>query len=298
MPSFPHEILVDFARKRSESVRKLLQHCGDSGLRKQLEGTTGTVESTDLSQVAPIEYFADSVIVFRDERDKAVLVAVVEVQETTNADKKWTWPVYSTVARATFECPSVLVVIAMEPSIAKWASALLDKICADLYFHYVVVSSANVPRIIDIAQAKETPELAVLSAIAHPTLEVARAALAGIEGLPEDRSYLYYDVILNALPEAARNLLEEPMQEYVYTSEFARRNFAQGKAEGLERGRQLALQDAALVLAKARLEDLSAEEEAAVRSFTDERTLTALVLALGTTSTPEQARAALAQLSR
>jgi hypothetical protein len=297
MPSFPHEILVDVARKRSEVIRKLLLHCGDAMMRPRLEGATGKCESADLSQVAPIEYFADNVTVFRDEAGEKLLVAVVEVQQTIDANKEWTWPVYVTVARSTFECPCVLLVIAMEPSIARWARALLDNIHSDVYFHFVVVSAANVPRIIDIAQAKETPELAVLSAIAHPSIEVARAALAALDGLPEDRAHLYFDVILDALPEAARNALEEPMQQYEYKSDFARKHFSLGEAKGREAG-QRALQRAALELAKARLETVTAEEEAAIHAFADEGALTALIVALGTTSTPGQARDVLAQTPR
>jgi hypothetical protein len=154
MPLFPHEILVDFARKRSEVIRKLLLHCGDLAVRSGLEHAIGEPQSADLSQVVPIEYIADNVTVFRDASGKEILVAVVEVQEHVDPDKKWTWPVYATVARATFECPCVLMVIAMEPRIAKWARALLDNICSDVYFHFVVVSKADVPRIIDSAKAK------------------------------------------------------------------------------------------------------------------------------------------------
>jgi hypothetical protein len=305
MPSFPHEILVDFARKRSEVIRKLLQHCGDVALREDLEHAIGEPRSSDLSQVVPIEYLADNVTLFRDDAGEHLLVAVVEVQEHVDPNKQWTWPVYSTVARATFHCPCVLMVIAMEPRIARWARAILDNLCADVYFHFVVISSADVPHIIDPAKAKETPELAVLSAIAYPTLEVAQAALAGIEGLPDDRAHLYYDVILNGLSEATRNQLESTVQQYPYRSDFARKNYALGEAsgheKGLEEGREagrLALQTAALELARTRLERLSAEQEAAIRSFVDESALAALIIALGTTSTPEQARAVLAQPAR
>jgi flagellar biosynthesis/type III secretory pathway protein FliH len=209
------------------------------------------------------------------------------------------------------------MVIAMEPRIARWARAILDNLCADVYFHFVVISSADVPHIIDPAKAKETPELAVLSAIAYPTLEVAQAALAGIEGLPDDRAHLYYDVILNGLSEATRNQLESTVQQYPYRSDFARKNYALGEASGLEKGHEkglekgleegreegreagrLALQTAAIELARTRLERLSADQEAAIRSFVDESALAALIIALGTTSTPEQARAVLARPAR
>ena len=52
-------------------------------------------------------------------------------------------------------------------------------------------------------------------------------------GLDAERSMLYCDLILNALPETAREaLLVMNPSKYEYQSEFARRYFAQGKAEG------------------------------------------------------------------
>lgn len=56
----------------------------------------------------------------------------------------------------------------------------------------------------------------------------------GSVGLDGDRSRLYCDLVLNSLTENARRaLLEMDAKKYEYQSEFARRYYGQGKAEGM-----------------------------------------------------------------
>jgi hypothetical protein len=52
-------------------------------------------------------------------------------------------------------------------------------------------------------------------------------------GLDAERSTLYCDLVLHSLPEAARRALQAmDASKYEYQSEFARRYFGAGKAEG------------------------------------------------------------------
>jgi len=52
-------------------------------------------------------------------------------------------------------------------------------------------------------------------------------------GLDAQRSTLYCDLVLHSLPEAARRALQAmDASKYEYQSEFARRYFGQGKAQG------------------------------------------------------------------
>ncbi|MGQ0573274.1 MAG: hypothetical protein ACT4RN_03605 [Pseudonocardia sp.] len=78
----------------------------------------------------------------------------------------------------------------------------------------------------------------MLSAMAHGAdpdrsgvLDVLPAAFASVG--PE-RASLYYDIVLAALPAAAQRYLEVLVRTgtYEYQSDFARRYFSQGKAEG------------------------------------------------------------------
>jgi Domain of unknown function (DUF4351) len=129
----------------------------------------------------------------------------------------------------------------------------------------------------------------VLSAMAHgydpDTAKAARiawAAHAASLGLDEDRSRLYVDLVLAALSEAVRRELQamDPAK-YEYQSEFARRYYAQGKAEGHVEGRaglltrQLTLRFGALPPeAEARIAGASIDELDAI----GERLLTAQTL--------------------
>jgi hypothetical protein len=86
---------------------------------------------------------------------------------------------------------------------------------------------------------------AVLSAMAHardpdPARSARIALLAQMVslGLDAERSTLYCDLVLHSLPEAARRALQAmDASKYQYQSEFARRYFGAGKAEGVAQGR-------------------------------------------------------------
>ena len=94
-------------------------------------------------------------------------------------------------------------------------------------------------RVTDPARAREAPQLAVLSALAHPEAEIAAAAIAGFDGLSEADQKLYWDVILNGLPALVRQALEARMiKGYQYQSDFARKYYWQGHDEGLSKGRE------------------------------------------------------------
>ncbi len=109
----------------------------------------------------------------------------------------------------------------------------------------LVVGPSAVPVVTDPEAAVADPELAVLSVMAHgrdadipATVRIAVAAQAVTEGLDEERSRLYLDLILASLSEAARRELQSmDPAKYEYQSEFAKRYVAQGREEGREAGR-------------------------------------------------------------
>jgi hypothetical protein len=135
-----------------------------------------------------------------------------------------------------------------------------------------VVGFDDVPRVRDRAAASRLPELAVLSVLAHPELEIAEVALEAISRLREDQAKQYIDVILTALPDAHRQILEAQMQAYEYQSELARKCDGQG----LEQGREQGLRVAAVALARTKLCELSAGDLAAIDRESDQLALTEL----------------------
>jgi hypothetical protein len=64
------------------------------------------------------------------------------------------------------------------------------------------------------------------------SLRIALLAQMAAVGLDGDRSMLYCDLILNALPERLRRALQTmSTTKYEFQSEFARRYYGKGKAE-------------------------------------------------------------------
>ncbi len=289
MPSFTHEILVELVRNRGDVVRELLRAC--AGVT--LEGVTAEVASADLSQTVSVEYRADCTMVFREPTGAAVLAVVVEVQLQADPGKRRTWPMYVAAARARFDCAAMLLVIAPELAVARWARQPIELGHPGFRLQPLVVAYEDVPRIEDVALARRLPELAVLSALAHRTQEVAMAALVGARSLlDEDLSRLYFDVAMLAVPDAVRSFLEAQMLRYEYQSDFARKYVQQGREEGREEAIGH-LRAAALELVRIKLGSLAAEDEAKVRALLGAPALTALIVALGAAARREEVRAAL-----
>jgi hypothetical protein len=256
---FAHEIYVELFRQRPALAGELLAAC--AGIR--LGGVTVERASIDLSQVAPAEYRSDAVSVLRDHRRAAVAAVIAEVQLAIDDDKRFSWPLYVAAARASLRCPVTLLVLAPGRAVARWARRPIPLGHPGHTLQPIVVGFERIPRVTDAARARAAPQLAVLSALAHPQVEIAEAALTGIDGLPEDDQKLYWDVILNGLPALVRRALEARMiKGYEYQSDFARKYYGQGKAEGKAEGREEAreaLRREIVELVGARLPGLRAE---------------------------------------
>jgi hypothetical protein len=231
--SLDHEILVELFRHRPVLGQELLRACAGIALR----GATAEKGSVDLSQVAPPEYRADSVVVLRDRNGEVVAAVIVEVQLAVDKDKLRAWPVYVAVARARLGCPVTLLVLAPDRAVARWARRPIRLGHPGYVLRPIVIGFEHVPRITDRAQARAAPELAVLSAIARPDAEVAAAARAALDLMSEEDQKLYWDYILARLSAEARQALEARMiKGYEYRSDFARKYYSQGLAKGESNG--------------------------------------------------------------
>ena len=272
--SFLHEILVELFRQRPRLAPELLRACAGIGL----PGATAELGSIDLSQVVPAEYRSDAITVLRDPAGEPRAAVIAEVQLRIDEDKRRTWPLYVAAARAGLRCPVTLLVLAPDPAVARWASRPIDLGHPDFALRPLVISYAQVPLVRDPAVACAAPELAVLSAMAHPSLETADAAGAALPLLPEDKQKLYWDVILAGMPELVRQILEARMiKGYQYQSDFARKYIALGREEGREAGREEGRADgirsAILTLVCARLPALRAELERRLADLPEARLL-------------------------
>jgi flagellar biosynthesis/type III secretory pathway protein FliH len=117
--------------------------------------------------------------------------------------------------------------------------------------------------------------------------EVALVATRAAASLDDQRGLLYTDLVLAALGPAARKALEKLMStgNYEYQSDFARKYFGQGKAEGKAEGEAKGKADgeakgkaegeakgkaeAIIAFLRARGLEVEAETEATIRACTD-----------------------------
>jgi hypothetical protein len=192
--------------------------------------TSAQLSSSDLTDVTPTEYRADSVITFSDESGPTLAV-VVEAQLGIDYRKRFSWPVYVATLRARLERPVILMVVCPRPAVAAWcAEPIADLTPGGVTLTPLVLGPGEVPVVTDLDEARRAPEITVLSAMTHGAHTrhpepVFHALLAALSVLGPDHAGLYADLVLTALPAAARQLLEECMT----TAEHRYRN-----ARGIE----------------------------------------------------------------
>ncbi|HKO52581.1 MAG TPA: hypothetical protein VJV79_32965 [Polyangiaceae bacterium] len=198
------------------------------------------IESVDLTAALPAEYRADLVV--RYSGGSEPLVIAVEVQLERDQEKRYSWPAYSALLRARFRCRVCLLVVAPRPSVARWCARPID-LGNGAMFTPVVLSAEAIPKVVDAAVARASPELSVLSALAHgggdpaTATAIGVAGLSALEGLETGIAMIYFDLISAALGEAARKAIEAMIpQGYKFQSEFALKHIAEGRAIGLKIG--------------------------------------------------------------
>ena len=133
-----------------------------------------------------------------------------------------------------------LLVITTQNAVAHWAGRSIE-LGPGTRCKPWVVGPSNAPAITELKHARENVELAVLSAIEHGqntdiplVARIASTAILASADIDAERSRLYLDLILISLSQNAPEAFEATMNSlgYEYQSDFARRYFGQGKAEG------------------------------------------------------------------
>jgi hypothetical protein len=286
MPSHLHDGLVDLVRAKPRMLLRLLARWlgPEVPRRARLH-----VEPADLTPTRPIEYRADLVLTLGS--PKPLLALVLEAQLHRRTSKRRVWPAYAAAVRARFRCPVVLVVLCVDEATARWAARPIVLGPPDNAFRPVAIGPSVVPKVLERRQAAESPELAVVSALAHARgldgERVARAAVAGLEGLDPHRARYYYDLICQALPAAARAALEAemlrvdpkldtPMVRKVLAigrsegrAEGRTEGEARGRAQGEAHGRAQGKREALLALLRARAIQIDARARARVETCED-----------------------------
>jgi hypothetical protein len=245
MPSFEHEALVQLLAQTPKLLVELL--------REQLgdllpEDATVSLGADTLRAAAPVEVRADAVLVFRGRNGRLALI--VEVQLAVVTEKRAVWPVYVSLVHRDLECPTLLVILALDSVVARWCAEPV-RLSPFFVLQPLVIGPDQLPLALEPTFARANPELAVLAAVAHgerappnqaaALAEVALLALDEADLVDDHRAADYADLVLAALGHAAYRLLEEKMKARSegnpYRSKFARDLYDLGAAEGEARGR-------------------------------------------------------------
>jgi hypothetical protein len=271
MPSYLHETLVEMFRDRPAFAAEVL--AGPLGIPVP-HYEQARLSSTDLTEVIPTEYRADLVVTLTRD-DAPVLAVVVEAQLRVDARKRRAWPAYVAILHARLGCPVMLLVVCPLAAVAAWCAAPIVVSEPGLVLTPVVLGPDSVPVLEDPVAARASPELAVLSAMAHggrpEHTEVLDALLVALHAVDREHARLYADIVLAALPAAARTHLEALMTiiGYEYQSDFARRYMAEGKAQGLAAGLAVGKVSALLAILDARAVDVPRDVRERIEACTD-----------------------------
>ncbi|MEM9493666.1 MAG: hypothetical protein AAGC55_31240, partial [Myxococcota bacterium] len=239
MPSPTHETLASLFRDCPALGPTLLRMATDTDIPESVIPRPAVAEFSDLS---PAEYRADVVIRLdhphADPSQAPAVVLVIEIQLERDGDKRFSWPMYEVSTHARLRCPAAVLVITLDRAVARWCAEPIPIGPSGSVSHPLVLGPQQIPRVSDKDTALRLPELAVLSAAAHAdqpdSAESVALALDACNHLDNDRATVYADFIFTRLGEATRRALETLMERntYNYQSEFARKYFEQGHAQG------------------------------------------------------------------
>lgn len=191
-------------------------------------------DASSFSELEPAEYRADAVTVL-EAAGEPVLAIVVEVQLAVKERKRRDWLAYTASLSRKVGCEACVLVVTPERRVAKWAERPLPFGLRST-FQPLVLGPGQMPVIQDPEQAKATPFLAVLSAVAHghdePEIAIQAAAAARDAIVPLSDGDVYFDLIKASLGEAARKAFEMLPATYRYQDESLQNSFDRGEAKG------------------------------------------------------------------
>ena len=233
MPSFDHELQVRLFHNHPDLAPRMLRDTVGFPVPHYARAELGCSDHTKLK---PTPFKSDNVVVLYDETGARKLAIITEVQLRKADDKPYSWPLYAATVWQIVKCPVKVMVLCPDAATERWARTPITFEFEGATLTPAVIGPSNTPEIKDPDQARELPELAVLSAAAHgDKAEVLKAAEAALDSVPEDTRLIYNDFILSKLNVAARRMWEDLMTTgtYEWQSDFARKYVSQGRELGL-----------------------------------------------------------------
>ena len=270
MPAIPHEGSLDLVRQHPEIAVELVQ--GTPGIKLPGEVTVA-LAPTDMSEVVPVQYLADMVVLISNAATrKPVLAVIIEPQLCDSETKRYSWPGYVTTARRVAKCPAaVLVVICPDPAEAAKCRKLIRTGHPGFDLAPIVIDSGGPPG----RDGAGGPFLTVFAASmggidmeSEPGARQVLDAIASAEVSDADRLRMT-TIMLRLASDAARQILEAMMKTSEYEKTFVERIHEQGISVGEARGKAEGKAEAVLRLLDARDLAPSQEQRQRVTSCTD-----------------------------
>jgi len=204
------------------------------------------------------DFQVDLAIALRDGDGARSLVVLVEVQLLKNARKPPTWLLYQAAAQVRHSCDVVVLVIAPDAKVAHWARRPLPVGPSGRYAP-VVLGPTDVPPLATLDVEHASPELAVLSLLAHgkrAERAVILRAARPILSLEPSVALLYFDLLCSILGKSFVRAVEDLMiggePLFHVHKKYYRDGKAEGRAEGKAEGRAQGLREALLKILTAR----------------------------------------------
>jgi len=254
MVSFKHQGLCKLIGERPDFVPTLLETL----LGMKLSRNCVIVPAPEtIRELGLPEHAADVVVAHRRATSRRRLneAFVFEVQLRPDRDKWWSWPVHLCGTRARHQCPTTLVVITTNQRTARWAAKPIDLGREQGELRPLVIGPEQIPRMLELHEARACPELATLAVIVHghrpESKRLIRNALEVVlERLAKkrERDRLLLELILGSVPRATLREIEDEMDVRTtpLLSGWSKQRIAQGRAlgkrEGLQKGLQRGLQ--------------------------------------------------------
>jgi hypothetical protein len=244
MPSLEHEELVELFTRDPNLAILLAKASKQVEIPDYDRVEVGPGEARDL---APATLSVDTLILLYQEQP--VLVLLVEVQLNEDPEKRYSWPFYVSAARRKYRCPACLLVYTPKESLLDWCQQAIDLGQPGSLFHPVVMGPKQVPKVASVEQAKQSPYLTLLAALAHGSTpegeELAGLAWAAMEQFPEDQRKLWAQILWMSLGKAAQLALEKAMNldQFKEQTSLFQEGKLKGEAKGRSEGLRVAIQD-------------------------------------------------------
>ena len=219
---------------------------------------------TDLSEVVPVKFPADAVVIVADKATgEPALVIIIEPQGRDDPTKEFSWPVYLTVVRRHLRCQrAFLLVICPDPDEAKKCRRVISTGHPGFDLAPEVIDPLNAPGVGSVS-----PYLAIFAAfMGAMNLEEDQGARAFLTAVREggasaaDRKRLS-TIMLNIASDAARRRLETMMTTMEWKSDFIEGFVQQGEVK--------AKSEDVLKIIDSRAINVTAEQREQVASCTD-----------------------------